>query len=124
MAWRYEIDAEKRIVWTTLYGVLTPSDLHEHADKLREDPAFDPTFRQVIQVLDVERLEGVTMDALRVFASVNPFGPGSRRAIVAGRDVQYGVSRMYQVFAEGPGMAVRVFRDVGEAVRWLDERPV
>ena len=123
MAWRYEIDVPKRIVWTTLYGVLTPSDLHEHADKLRADPLFDPSFRQVIQVPNVDRLEGITIEALRLFARVNPFGPGSRRAIVAERDVQYGVSRTYQVFAERPGMDVRVFRDVAEALRWLDERP-
>ena len=41
-------------------------------------------------------------------------------AIVASRDVLFGMARMLQVFAESHFRTSSVFRDVAEAGRWLD----
>lgn len=44
-------------------------------------------------------------------------------AIIAPLDVQFGMSRMWEVFAEGTtGWQTAVFRDRPSAVRWLRER--
>jgi hypothetical protein len=47
-------------------------------------------------------------------------GP-SRSAIVAPSDRAYGMSRMFEVFAEESSIDVRVFRDFDEAKRWVVE---
>lgn len=42
-----------------------------------------------------------------------------KTAILVGSDLTFGLSRMYQVFREPEHTAVSVFRDEGEAMRWL-----
>jgi len=46
---------------------------------------------------------------------------GGRTAVVARADVQFGVSRQAQAFAEGWGDDMGVFRSYGDAVAWLTE---
>ena len=43
----------------------------------------------------------------------------SRLAIVVAQDVQFGVARMYQAWADQSDYAVEVFRDPDDAVAWL-----
>ena len=47
-----------------------------------------------------------------------PMPPG-RVAIVAPKDITYGVFRMYEVFRNEEPVSLRVFRDENEAVEWL-----
>lgn len=57
-----------------------------------------------------------------VIAARDKLGP-KRLAVVAARDLEYGLARMWEVFVEGnwDGTA-RVFRSREEAVRWLTQR--
>lgn len=43
-------------------------------------------------------------------------------AIIAPLDVQFGMSRMWEVFADGTGWQTAVFRDRLSALAWLRER--
>ena len=57
--------------------------------------------------------------AIAEFISQNqPATPPLRVAFVTGRDVDFGMSRMFQVFREDPRTTFRVFRDYDEAVSW------
>lgn len=47
-----------------------------------------------------------------------PVPPPSRVAFVTGRDVDFGLARMYEAHREDSRTAFRVFRDYDEAVRW------
>ena len=51
-------------------------------------------------------------------ANNRDFGP-SRVAIFADKNITYGLSRMYQVFRNAPGITLRVFSSKTEAVEWL-----
>jgi hypothetical protein len=48
------------------------------------------------------------------------FGPGARRAFVTGSEEQYGLARVFAVYAEMTGNFVEVFRDLADAEAWLD----
>lgn len=50
--------------------------------------------------------------------------PGTRTAILVGRDLTYGLARMFeqQLEAESPS-DVMVFRDMDEAMAWLEGKP-
>ena len=51
--------------------------------------------------------------------------PGARTAIVAGRDLDYGLARMYEQLLEAGSPAdVMVFRSMEEALAWLGRVPV
>jgi hypothetical protein len=44
--------------------------------------------------------------------------PPSRVAIVTGRDVDFGLARMLEVYRDHPATQVHTFRDYDEAVSW------
>lgn len=44
---------------------------------------------------------------------------GGRTAIVVARDLDFGLARMFQAFADGAGVRYEIFRDREAALAWL-----
>ncbi len=118
----YELDLALGLVRTKEWGVLTDDDLHELYERIRSDPAFDPSFRQLCDLREVTQIT-TTAEALRSLAQSHVFSPGSRRAFVVGRAVDFGLARMYQAYSEVEGQTVEVFREMDEAKVWLGLEP-
>jgi hypothetical protein len=114
----YEIDAQRRLVLSRGWGVLTDEDLIDHYERLRADPDLDPTYAQLIDLREVERFAtaGVTIELV---ARLRVFAPGARRAVIASEDVAYGMARMFASFAESQDQQIEVFRDARAAVDWV-----
>jgi len=55
----------------------------------------------------------------RILAALNPFGAGSRRALVVASDVVFGMARMYQILTEPSPDEFELFRDFDKALDWL-----
>jgi hypothetical protein len=45
-------------------------------------------------------------------------GPPARLAIVTGRDVDFGLSRMFEAFRENASTQVHIFRELNDAMSW------
>jgi hypothetical protein len=97
---------------------MTNDDVLEHHRSLRNDPDFDPTYRQIVDMsgitddlVDVATKELVSRDQI--------FARGARRAWVATENYTFGMARMYTVAANGQGQSVQVFRTRKEAEDWL-----
>jgi hypothetical protein len=45
-------------------------------------------------------------------------GPPARLAIVTGRDVDFGLSRMFEAFRESASTEVHIFRGLNDAISW------
>ena len=118
----YELDLALGLVRTKEWGVLTEDDLRELYERIRSDPAFDPSFRQLCDLREVTKIT-TTAEALRFLAQSRVFSPGSRRAFVVGRAVDLGLARMFQAYSEVAGQTVEVFREMDEAKVWLGLEP-
>jgi hypothetical protein len=116
----YTIDPAKRLVRTRTWGKLTEAETWAHYDKLRHDPAFQPTFRQVCDLREVIELEAST-DFLKALAKQTVFARGTRRAYVVTSDLHFGLARMLAAYAEAEGSEIGVFRTMEEAEGWLGE---
>jgi hypothetical protein len=116
----YVIDKSRRIVISTGSGILTGSEALEHRKMLREDPDFDPSFCQLI---DLTAITSMSMDAqvVRQMGAVNIFNPESRRAAVASSDLAVGLMRMITTYGDISGQyrRTRLFRERDEALEWL-----
>jgi hypothetical protein len=118
----YQIDRIQGIVFTRCHGTVEAADMWSFADRLRRDPAFDVNQRQLI---DLTEMVGMTasFEAIRNFATNrngDPFSGHSRRAVVAPRNLAYGLARMYEALREGKEQGrFRVFRTMAEALDWL-----
>jgi hypothetical protein len=115
----YKIDKERRIVLSSVAGVLTRTDIQGHMDRLSNDSDFDPNYSQIV---DFTQLSGVDIEPedVRQFAERNIFSPRSRRAFVVKDDLQYGLARMFEIHRELNGeTGIRVFRTIDEALDWV-----
>lgn len=112
------IDDVNRIVRTIFSGTVTHSDPGENNRKLRCDPAFDPTFSEIIEFEANAVVRFGSTDIMFLLKS-NLFAKTSRRAIVVGsRPSIYGTARIFQLVADDH-CCIRVFRTLDEAMSWL-----
>ena len=118
MSVSYRIDKSLRLVLTTAQGVLTGQDIRTHRQSLRGDQNFDPSYNQIIDLRDVVEF-AVAATEMPGIAAGSIFNEKSRRAIVAEKDVNFGMARMYEKYGEADPSQVMVFRDMAEARRWL-----
>jgi hypothetical protein len=116
----YHIDVARRLVISHATGCLTDADLQQHQQRLRQEPAFDPTFRQLLDWTDVTA-QALTGAGVRHRVAGSIFQPGTRRAIAVSIPVLYGFARMIQSLQSFQGGNLRIFRELTAAQAWLDE---
>jgi hypothetical protein len=115
----HRVDHALRRVITTASGPVTLPEMREHLADLRSEAAlgYDElidarTASAVLVAEDVHRL----VEVLEEMADQEILG---LTAIVVSDDVSYGMTRMLDTLAQ-EYCVVRPFRDMAEAVGWLD----
>jgi hypothetical protein len=107
-----------------LSGVVTQEEIEEGLAKAYARPDFRPEADILCDIRDAD-LRGMSRDVIRdivgfVSARRSDY-PQSRTAVVVGRDLDFGLARMYEQLIESVYPAnVTVFRDLDEAQGWLD----
>ena len=120
----YKIDLERKIVFTTSAGVCTAAEAEAYMRQLKEDPQFQPTFRQLIDCRGSEQAV-FSADDVRHIAETSLFSPNSRRAFLVRSDLQFGLARMFETYRNLRGeKGIRVFRKEEEAMDWLENGAV
>ena len=117
----YHIDREANAVYSRAWGTLTDSDLLEHQRLITNDPAFTPDLHQLFDLREVTKV-ALTSEGIRLLASRDPFGVGSRRAFVVtpGATAVFGMMRMFQILTNEHPDELRVqFDHIGKARSWL-----
>jgi hypothetical protein len=116
---RYQIDKERRLVITTVWGLLTLADALAHQHSLVKDRDFDPSFSQVMDLTQITQYDVDANDIFKI-AQRSVFSPESRRAIIVKDDLSYGFGRMFEMLRENAGeIGIRVFRHREEALDWV-----
>jgi hypothetical protein len=119
VATTYRIDTSLRVVFSTSYGVLTGDELLAHRATLVRDPEVDLDHRQLWDFRRVTETAVSKKELTELLESKSPFGPASRRAFVAGNDVDYGMLKMFQLLRGTCAGEIMVFRDIHQAQKWL-----
>lgn len=114
----YEIDAKRQLVTSRLWGPVTEEEVHEHNTRLRTDPKFDPSYRQLVDLTGITEIR-VGTHMINETSLDQFFAPGTRRAMVACSDAVFGMARMFALRAEGLGQTIEVFREAAPAREWL-----
>lgn len=114
----YRVDAEQKMIFSTATGAVTDADLRAHQKSLLADPGFDPGFSQIWDFQGVEEVQ-VSNGTLKELAASRSFSAESRRAVVAPRDLVFGMARMFEMLHQQAPEAFRVFRTSEEARAWL-----
>jgi hypothetical protein len=114
----HTIDADRRVVYSRLWDVVTEVDAWASAAALMNDPTFDPTFVQLSDMRSVTKIE-VSTHTISELAVMRIFDAEVRRAIVVASDLQRGVGRMTTSYAERGDQRIALFDTVDEAAQWL-----
>jgi hypothetical protein len=114
----YAIDPKKKLVTTRLSGVVTEDEVLSHNRRLRTDPAFDPSYRQLTEMTAITESR-VSTNLINETSADQFFKPGTRRAFVATVDAIFGMARKFALQAEASGQTIEVFRDLRKAEEWL-----
>ncbi|MCZ7643818.1 MAG: hypothetical protein M5U26_00805 [Planctomycetota bacterium] len=123
MSASFELDREARIVRSRAWGVLVDRDLLDHRDAMEalfERGELDGSWGQLCEFQDVTEMQ-VTTPCIERMAWSNPWPKACRRALVAPRDLVYGLARMYEMKSGELGQNVRVFRSLEQALAWLGD---
>lgn len=121
-------DDESNFLYSRFYGVLTDEDLRSHAQAVVDDPRIKSGVKEIVDLRGVDSVEAST-DSIGVVINIDKENreklAGQQLAIVAPRELLYGLSKIFEVLYElsqGPAN-VKVFRDIGEARKWLEVKP-
>ncbi|GAV21428.1 hypothetical protein MMIC_P2417 [Mariprofundus micogutta] len=114
----YTIDSVKQIVFTHVEGVLDNQQLHEHQDKLGEDPEFHPDMRELMDCRDLINVRVREINYSQLAAS-SPWGSQAQRAIVVSTVLGFGLLNIFQAVMGSEHGKLSIFRDIDSAKEWL-----
>lgn len=121
----YSIDRESARLHTRCVGKLTLDEVFDHFHQLEIDDTLPPQLDVLLDLTAMEslpeagQLRMIATEVGRVQKSKLRWGAC---AIIADRDALYGMTRMFQVFAEDHFADSCVFREREEAERWIASR--
>mgnify|MGYP003593379463 CR=1 FL=1 len=125
---RYEYFRDQKLIVCTLAGEVSLEEVIGLVLKINEDSDIDPGIDVVTDVTGLKT--PLTLEDMRYMAQRSAEGllrgkKGDKMAIVASDDLNFGLSRMYEIdtsIRKNP-YTVRVFRSWEEAMAWLDRAP-
>lgn len=116
----YRIVKPMELVMSHAEGAVTFDDLRAHQQAIVADPNFHPDMRQLFDFSSLATF-APKADEMRQFAESRcNFARTARRAVVAPRDVFFGIARMYQSWLGDEAEGLEIFRTLRGAASWLD----
>ena len=119
----FTIDPARNRIFTRARGRVQGHELVDYYRRLRAQVDFHADLDEVFDLTDASALD-VTANDVRELSDVTlPFTRGGNPvnvAIVAPRDLEFGMSRMYEMLQAKSVNIVRVFRDRVDAEAWIE----
>lgn len=117
----FRIDKESGIVHTTIDGSASTDEIVDGLKSIMNHPDFKPGLNGIADLRNSD-MEVFSADVKRIANLLieyrNKIGP-SKTAVVVSKDVTFGMTRVFQVFAEQSSIETAIFRDRDEALQWL-----
>lgn len=119
----YEIDAARHLVWTVATGVVTYAEVARHLAEEERDDALG-----LAEVIDARgATTDLTAEQVRSLVLLTDAllrrGRFGALALVTDNEVAFGMARMYQILVEALPVEIAVFRELADALTWLDAVP-
>ena len=117
----YQVDRETSLIRTRCVGEVTFAEVADHFRELERDASLPARLDVLLDLTEMQSIPD--SDQLKTLAGKVEQLQGKLTwgscAIVADRDVLYGMSRIFQIFVEAHFVSARVFRKLDEAELWL-----
>lgn len=118
-----EVVADAGRVIFTVRGGFTSAEFAAAVDEAAAKPGWRPAMDALFDISEGagDQLSPQALKQMARFMWRNTarLGAGYRVAVVAPRDVDYGLTRMFQAYMDGPPFDLKIFRDRSAAEAWL-----
>jgi hypothetical protein len=125
MPFDFELDRERRIVLSRASGSVTDEELLDHMARTRElfkAGVLNSTWAQIADFSEAEDASGVSSIGVARLSEGNPWPRGTARVVIAPKDVQFGLARMYQLLGDLQDHGLEVTRSVADALEFVERR--
>lgn len=124
----YSTWCDPGLLVTQYRGHMRPDDVLGTLLRYLEDPDFDPAHAHLVDLQQTTELDFDFGRMMRLVSRLEPYyarrSEGARTAILAPRDVAFGIARMYQsLLGDRPQFEIGVFRDRDAAAAFLGLSP-
>jgi hypothetical protein len=103
-------------------GVVTGEDLKKANEAVYSDERLPALKYQLVDLLKAERFDVSNEDAIEIAeqdVAASETSPNMLIAVVAERDLPFGIARMWEAFAFEGAVETMVFREREEALAWI-----
>ncbi|HYA23833.1 MAG TPA: hypothetical protein VEF05_06710 [Terriglobales bacterium] len=114
----YTIDPSRRMVVVRFGKSLHAREISNYANSLRNNPLFDPSFSELVDLSKVEGLEVGPEEAVHLADEADPFLPTAKRAFVVQSSTAAYAARMHMLL-RAQNQNIRIFESIDEARQWL-----
>lgn len=116
-------DKEKDILFTSLTGVVTITEIENVIQEVLQKGEFSPDVDTLVDIsnLNFDEIDANFLNRVISLEKQNVHRAGARVAFVAGSDLDYGMSRMYISLSDELPKTSRVFNSHAEGETWLLE---
>lgn len=115
------VDINEDYVKITYTGKISIENIKKAIEELHENPKRRSKMNSLwdLRNTDLKDVKSRDLKELAYFISNKKEKISSKIAIVVGKDVDFGVARMWEVYAEIVPRERKVFRNMDEAIIWL-----
>lgn len=119
----YQTKPDEKLVTLVHTGVIADDEFLSFYKDLYANPQFDKSFNLLVDLQQTESTVRST-SALRELAEfiqrqLEDIHPHPKIAVIAPKDISFGLARMYEVFSGTSDSEFVVFRDANAALAWL-----
>lgn len=117
-----EIDTDKKLIHITASKNVDAFELKEILAEIINHEEWQPGFNILCDYREIEKFNVNFKDIVDLTdwqISVDARLGNGRCAIVASRDLVYGMSRMWEILSAERSLKIGVFRNMDDAVSWL-----
>jgi hypothetical protein len=117
----YSIDTERQLVAHRMRGTVSAAEVVASLRKVWADPDYRS---EMVSLVDLREMEPMS-ETPDIVAVANVLKEQSKNvswgkvAVVVSAALPYGMTRMFQAYADPAGIALEIFYGMDEARRWL-----
>ena len=114
-----KVNPQKRVVYSTFFGLVTDEEILEHGQTIRTHPDFKRDYAEIVDLTMVSEMR-VSRAALQKLAEdPSIFEPRAKHAVIAPKDFAFQEANAFATFPSKNRRNLKVVRTAAEAYEFL-----
>ena len=115
-----KVNPQKKVVYSTFFGLVTDEEILEHGQTIRTHPDFKRDYCEIVDLTMVSEMR-VTRAALRKLAEhPSIFEPSAKHAVIAPKDFAFQEAKAFASFPTTNRRKLKIVRTAAEAYEYLE----